>query len=410
MKKRLEHSHLTALLWCLLIATFLYTTRDSVYCQNVIPFSVCYAIQAVLAGIGSLGVLYRYRREPAALLQDRRVWILGVCLVLIALPMAVKRDWQLMYGTVAFAVFAAFLASFWTDTRSASRYYIAVICFFGVCSLVISCLLRPLAEAGVFTPRTISEECGYYNFCFGIFSMDPSIHNRNFGIFREPGVYQFFLILALYLNNDRAQWNSSRITWGCNGILAVTIFTTLALGGLVEMALLAVILFFDKGWYRNRKARILAFTGIGVLVAAYNIIHWIDGPLWGEIWMLKHKLFSGEDSVVERTGSLQLNLRLFLSSPVFGVKLKEILKNPALANNTSSSTILFAMLGVLGGLMHVASWIVLVWKKHRNLFFSLAYAVVLAMSFNTENLITDVFLWLFPILAVCELPVFREKP
>lgn len=410
MKQRLDNSRPAALLWCLLIAIFLYTTRDSIYCLNVIPFSVCYAIQAVLVGAGSLGLLYRYRRKPAALLQDRRVWLLGVCLVLVALPMAAKRDWQLMYGTVGFAIFASFLASFWTDTRSLARYYVAVLCFLAACSLVICCLLRPLILHGVITPGSIPNGYGYYNFYFGVFCKEPALYNRNFGIFREPGVYQFFLILALYLNNDKAQWDSSRITWVCNGILSATMFTTLALGGLVEMALLAVILFFDKGWYRNRKARILALSVIGILVAAYNIIHWIDGPLWGEIWMLKHKLFSGEDSVVERVGSLQLNLQLFFSSPVFGVKLKEIVKNPILANNTSSSTILFAMLGMLGGLMHVASWIALVWQKRRNLLFSLAYAAVLAMSFNTENMITDVYLWLFPMMAVCELPFSRENP
>lgn len=402
MKQKLRDFPLTTLGWCLLITVFLYTGRDSIFCRNLIPFRTGYAIQVGLTAIGVLALLYRCRKQPKALLFDRRILLFCLCLLLYVLPMVVKRDWQMMYGSIAFAIFVPILLSFWLDAQQLSRYYILTICFFSVCSVIINYILRPVIDAGLLAPSTIRGEDGYYNLYFGVSCLNIALKNRNFGIFREPGVYQFFLILALYLNNDTVQWKRVRTTWVCNFILALTMLSTLALGGLVEMALLVVVLFFDKGWYRNRKAQIIAVSGIVFAVAAYNIIHWIDGPLWGEIWMLKHKLFSGEDSVTDRTGSLVLNLQLFLAHPLFGTGLKEILQNPVLLNNTSSTTILFAMTGFLGGAFHVISWIGMTYKKNRNIIFSLAYALILSMSFNTENLITSVFFWMFPMVMLCE--------
>lgn len=402
MKQKLERFPGTAFVWCLLITVFLYTGRDSIYCQGFLSFEACYGIQVAFTAAGVLALLYRRRKQLKTLFFSRQACLFCLCLILYAIPMVIKRDWQMMYISVIFAIFVPLMLSFWVDSRQLSRYYVLTICFFSVCSVLINYVLRPLIDAGLFTSPTIFGDDGFYNLFFGVSCVNPALRNRNFGIFREPGVYQYFLILALYLNNDRAQWEKLRTVWLCNFLLVLTMLSTLALGGLVETALLAVILFFDKGWYRNRKAQVIAASGIVFLIAAYNIIHWIDGPLWGEIWMLKHKLFSGEDSVTDRTGSLLLNVRLFLAHPLFGARLREVLQNPVLLNNTSSTTILFAMTGVLGGAFHVFSWIAMTWKKNRNLLFSLGYALILSMSFNTENLITNVFFWLFPMVLLCE--------
>ena len=42
------------------------------------------------------------------------------------------------------------------------------------------------------------------------------------------------------------------------------------------------------------------------------------------------------------------------------------------------------------------------WRKEGKLWVSLALTVILFMSFNTENLITNPYFWLFPCLALAE--------
>ena len=70
-----------------------------------------------------------------------------------------------------------------------------------------------------------------------------------------------------------------------------------------------------------------------------------------------------------------------------------------------------AVSGIAGGVLHLISWIALLWKKERNVLGNLVLLLIFLMSFNTQNLVADVFFWLFPVMALTErgLPLFRKK-
>ena len=74
----------------------------------------------------------------------------------------------------------------------------------------------------------------------------------------------------------------------------------------------------------------------------------------------------------------------------------------ATANNTTSTLILFSAFGIPAALLHIACWVALVWRKERKIWVNLALVVIMFMYFNTQNLIADVFLWLFPVMALVE--------
>jgi hypothetical protein len=93
--------------------------------------------------------------------------------------------------------------------------------------------LRELAQAGTIAPAIFynSSEWDFYNFHFA-YAVTWELWHRNFGIFREPGVYQFFVLLAVYLNNYAVDWNKQWHMWLCNVILAVTmVLVTVLLAG-----------------------------------------------------------------------------------------------------------------------------------------------------------------------------------
>ena len=68
----------------------------------------------------------------------------------------------------------------------------------------------------------------------------------------------------------------------------------------------------------------------------------------------------------------------------------------------ASTTIMLATTGIFGGLLHIVSWFALAWSRERKVWVNLALALILFMSFNTQNLTWDIFLWLLPVMALLE--------
>lgn len=409
----LKTTHRQSALWTVLMLVMLYLCRDSYYSGSVVGF---YRSQFILFGLFGLGVViyaWNHRKHLLRELRDPRVILFAVCAAAAFLPMAVKRDWQLMYANVLFALAVGILLSYYTDSGTLARSFLTAMAFLAVYSLICTYAMRPVVQSGLLHLRQVQGSGdGLYYVDFGLCMAEQTyLRNRNFGIFREPGVYQFFTLLSLYLNNYTAKWEKPGLQWMLNGIFVLTMLSTFSTGGVLEMGMLAVLVYFDKGWHRTRKGQLAAVGLLAAMGVAYAVIYIRQGDIFANLYMMFHKLFSDEDSWVERIGSFVLNGRLFLHSPLVGAPVRQVLNNPALVNNTSSSLILYAMLGILGGSIHVLSWLVFLWEKERKLAMNLMISFVVALSFNTENLITDPFLWLFPMLAVCEklLPVLQAR-
>lgn len=394
----------------LLLAAVLLLNRDTLYSGAVFGF---YRTQFLLAGCMAAAVLLFLivrRRDFRELLTDRRTVFALTCAAVLLLPMLAKRDWQLMYGTVLLAVLFAVFASFFLTLQDAARMYLHILCVLCVLSVLGTYTLAPLAKRGMLPVPVVYNSIQQDFYCFGLsFASITAISFRNFGVFREPGVYQFFLILGLFLNHYEADWDSEKKTWLVTGILAVTMVTTFATGGLIEMMLFALVLFFDKGWYRERTGRIAAGAVIllGAGAVAYLFIR--KGTLYYGFLDAISKFTTKHDSMTDRVGSIVENAKTFLRHPLFGGNMRATLY--AVANNTSSSTLMFALFGVLGGILHAVCWVLFAWRRNGKVWASLCLTVILFMSFNTENLITNPYFWLFPVMAVCQrdLPRIREQ-
>lgn len=399
------------LLFGAFLLAMLYLTRDSMPCMSFMGF---YPSQFLSFGMmGLLGVVFlaANRRNLKQIFTDSRMLLAAAMAVIFLLPMLVKRDWQLMYFTVLIGILLAILLSYFISLRQAAKYYVVVLAALAVYSVVCHLFLRPIAEAGILAPRVVTnsleQEFLDYGLAFPTLCVDTK--SRNYGLFREPGVYQFFLLMGLFLNNYRVDWEKKWSVWVVNAILAVTMMTTLATGGVIEMGLLVVVMFLDKKWYREKAGRIAAGVCIAAGVVLLAVLYITDSPIFTQLYLMVAKLFAGEDSVTDRLGSIASNTAFFFSHPVFGGRIAEVLF--AVENNTSSSTVLFAIFGILGGMVHAISYAALVWDKDRFFLWNLGLLVILLMSFNTENLITNPFLWMFSIMALTErvLPVIDAR-
>ena len=121
------------------------------------------------------------------------------------------------------------------------------------------------------------------------------------------------------------------------------------------------------------------------------------------------KLYTLNRSSSARLDAIVADIGFFVRNPIFGERIAVVLE--AVEHNTTSTMLMFAMFGILGGGLHLASWVALTWDKERKVWVNVSLLVIMLMSFNTQNIIADMFFWLFPVMALTEkgLPLLKLK-
>ena len=383
------------------LLALLLLTRDAMYSMMVWDFYTCQFLSLGIIGLLGIAFLTYHRKQLGSILRDPRMVLILLALAVTLLPMVAKRDWQLMYFSIILGMLFAVFLSYFAKVEEVARWYVVTMCILGIWSILTAYVLRIPVDRGLIsmTPVTNSIDVVFYNFVFSIVP-DTYVKNRNFGIFREPGVYQFFLLLALYLNNCVISWDKERKLWTANCVLGLTMVTTFATGGMIEMCLLFAVLFFDKKWYRNKWI----LLGLGVLCVlaglAVGYLVSVKNDMYYALYDMVTKFTRNPESVGSRFGSIGLGVQTFFRSPLVGESVNSVLH--AMVDNTSSTLILYNIFGVLGGTLNVAGWVALVWKKEQKLLVNLALLVILFMAFNTQNLTWNLFFWLFPGMALAQ--------
>ena len=391
--------------WNVLFVTYLfalvYLTRDSQAGLYLLGFTKSQAISIALTFLVGLVFLVSHRKHLKNILLDGRVPLLVLFSLTVLIPMAMKRDWQLMYISMVYCIAAAVLISYFADIRQTARGYILLFAVLSAVSLLCSYGLRFLADRGILAPPIFenSFQARFYNYLLCYVPINYA-KTRNFGIFREPGVYQFFLFLALYLNNYQADWESGKLTWGLNALLVLTMLTTFSTCGVAVTVVFLIALYLDKKIYGTplgRKVSLVFFAALA-LAAAWLVL--AKPPLYTQLKLMVEKLFTSNPSLDDRIDCIKFNLYVIQWDRFTGRDLAYILET--VTHNTSSSTILFGILGMLFGWFNLLGWVTFVWKGKGSILMKLVCLVTLAATFNTENLITNPYFWLFPILALTE--------
>ena len=113
--------------------------------------------------------------------------------------------------------------------------------------------------------------------------------------------------------------------------------------------------------------------------------------------------------MVDRQNAIVTNLQFLIRNPLVGDTIANVLHGTN--HNTSSTLLLYAILGIVGGTLNVAGWIALVWNRNRKVLGNLVLLLILFLSFNTQNLVANVFFWMFPMMALVErgLPLLKKE-
>ena len=402
--------------FALFLTAMLFLSRDTLFSSCILGFAKSQILMMGLIVLLGAVFLWVNRRALLPILKDPRMAVLLLSVLILVLPMVLKQDWQLMYFSILLCVLTSVFLTYFTTSREVAKYYVVILVVLGVYSLVATYGLKPLARAEIIRPRMFrnASQWRFYDFWFAYVVRAYHWH-RNFGIFREPGVYQFFVLLAAYLNNYLVDWDKPWKLWICNVLLGFTMLSTFAMGGYAELGLLVIFLFFDKKWYRETWGRIaLALVAVVLMAIAGCYIYYWNRPefahtIFYEFYDMFIRLTTDSASMMDRKDAIAANIRFFTGNPLVGDTIGTVLHGTN--HNTSSTMLLFAILGIAGGTLNVAAWVALAWERKRNLLGNLLLLLILLLSFNTQNLVANVFFWLFPMMALVErgLPALKKE-
>ena len=137
-----------------------------------------------------------------------------------------------------------------------------------------------------------------------------------------------------------------------------------------------------------------------LLVLGFGAVLLVKPQVLVYFQMMLQKIKPGNPSSDDRLDSILFNLYVIQWSPFVGRNIDYILET--VSHNTSSTTILIAILGVLAGNINSIAWLVLVCRGKGKWYTKVVSLLALAITFNTQNLITDPYLWMFPMMALVE--------
>lgn len=283
---------------------------------------------------------------------------LALCIVMcinIIATMLYHSDFRGGYPYKVALLFSAYII---TKRISFERFSIAYEKIIYTIALV-SVVTFPL---GYFFPQiisvlpVISNTVGttFYNLVFNVLPTSSSLM-RNYGIFREPGVYQMFLITSalLYLHNAEVLSVKRLIVY------YFAIIFTFSTTGYISLALLTLlILLKNKINPKNNIDKILIKTAIMILIMyllSFTNILSLDGPVFDKLFDTKRY------TTIARFSSITSNYNIWCHYPLIGAGINLVDKMfPELTflsyglyytHNTNTFMIELASFGIIYGVL-----------------------------------------------------------
>ena len=377
----------------LYIFLMLLLCRDSLVSTTILGFPKSLFLTLIISIPNFIIFIKKIKAEG---LKSYRVYIFIILVLNIILTMIIKSDYQLYNFSLLVFIFIGFVVSYVYEYKEFIKAFINIMIFISMYSLITTYLFKPLIiHTGINFPTIINSVNNvFYNFIFS-FALTAESYIRNFGFFREPGVYQVFIILALifltFVKNIKIK-SRKKIIYTL--IFTVTILSTFSTTGIILLALFftTYIVKLIRDGTMDRKVFIIITTitiiCILILTLLYNIIPSFRETLRFSI----EKIFTPNESLSARQESIIVPLKLYLNSPIFGQKYIDVVE--AIDHNTNTTINMFAIYGLLTGVIHIMLIYLLIKKMKQPKSVSALIFIIFIVAINTQFLIGNSVLWI----------------
>lgn len=379
----------------LLVIICLTLNRDTLISSIGIGFINSLIIQVFIIGVTSIIIIAKYRSE--LLVQENSFWTMIGFFVIILFSTLLKMDFQMYIISIMFYIYTAFLLSQIYLFRDFFNKFSDVMLILSIYSLIACYCLRPILFVhGNTNPSFIvvtnSANTPFFNLGLSYVVAQP-YYLRNFSIFREPGVYQFFLLIPLIY--ELLVFEGKKIRWLRILSFVLSILSTFSPPGILVMGLIFVI-FVMKQIYEKKMTKKNAIA-VGALLLfiflAIFILYFSKQEFSDLISQTIFKIFTINESSSARLNSLNISITNFLLSPLWGVQFSKIVSENG--NCTNSTFSMMAIFGLFAGCLF--TWLQYLFTKllSHNKLLKISMLIVLIVMVNTQFLLGNIVFWIF---------------
>lgn len=267
-------------------------------------------IKLLVQIITCLILCYRFIRDGSVRrVQKPGQYCLFFCAIIIAC-MIMNRDIRLGYFFMICIVLMSFLFAYYIDFKSFIECFEKVIFYLAVCS-IIGMVLGEIYPAALRLLPTITN-AGGHKFSNAFVFVYSDIWGRSFGIFREPGVFQLFLILGMLFN----LYIYEKVSIFRTLIYSVAVIFTLSTTGFIALFFILIVYLIRIGkhnaglWF---GFVIVLGVGVSILLTKTNLLS-VNGSVFNKF------LDTGKTrlTTAARYSSITSNIKIWLSNPILG--------------------------------------------------------------------------------------------
>ena len=390
----LKHKSLLNLFHLVIVAVMIIVSDDTLMFGTNNDNRFILLKYATIIGLGILLFLvFLVSRKPVA--KDMLV-AAATLITCVIITMVANRDVRLGYFYRIGLIFAGALIASYISFDLFALQFSRVITVLASASLIGFGLniLRP-GFVRLFPVIVNTVGLKFYNLFLtaipGMYFDNITNMPRNFGLFREPGVFQIFLILALSIQ----LFVFSKPHVISSVIYLIALLTTLSTAGYIAVIVLLAGYLMSNSRNRidARNKMVLLFIGFAVL--AY-LLFFTDvlfsagsGSVFGKLTDLSRETTSA------RVASVLVNLKIFLSSPLWGVGLTDLdvqfpvigseLMGVVVRSNTNTILTQFSVYGIVFASVWCAGYFGFCRKLGGKPFETLVVLAVLVLLFMSQN-------------------------
>lgn len=226
---------------------------------------------------------------------------------------------------------------------------------------------------------------------------------RNWGIYREPGVYMCFLILALIFQLFYCEWNAINVL-----IYFSALITTFSTGGyIVAFALLVLYAIESMSVRKIQNRKLIGIIVLSVVVCGCVLYFWEFIDKW-----VFAKFAQEGGSADSRFGAVLSNLFLFFRKPFLGngwtnmsVDFSTIQDIIVSNHNTNTFLLLFAVYGLVVGIIMLGGTTSFFIGKNK-VFLGVCLALCWIITLSNENLSLNVVVYIIAVYGIKRLRIY----
>ena len=395
----------------LLVAILIFYNNETFPLRNFKGTTrVTFYIIAIIAVFFFFNILIKKKK-----INKKSTFVIMILIFLIFITIFLNHDFSGGFGIVIMGLLIGYMLTHLISLEEFAASYVRVMLILAAYSLVVTYLIRPLTFSmpTIIFPKIYNSSGSLFIDAKLCVLMDRTSYFRNFGIFREPGVYQIFLNFALLFE---LFFKKTKISIINLMVFYIAIISTFSIPGFISGGILicSFIIFYKNklhdSYFKKNKRILVIFI---VLVLIMTIFFYFINDTFRYIFIgATEKLMKRTSSFQGRVVAVYANLKTWIKRPIFGsgiVKgIGETLKGMqtdysfSTGHNTSTIGALLVIFGSIFTFIYMYYIYRLLGKSKCNKWVIILSYIAIMITINTQLLIYNELLYTIVMFGVFE--------